>query len=248
MTQQYLLLLGFGLVDGAVLAVASVGFTLQFGATNYVNFAYGQFITFGAYAAYVFDSPPFHLNFWEIVVAAALSTGLLALCIGRFAFTPLFRRRPQLLYALVLTFATSLILDNVYLAIWGSAFHQFTFGDIGSDVHLIGPFILTTVQLGFLAASLACLALIHLMLRYTKLGRIMNGIAVAAGDVVVADDTGICFVPHEWAERVISRCEEIAAGEAKRLEDVASGLTVPELANRTYVYQYGSDHTASQSQ
>jgi len=37
-----LLSLGFGRVTASVLAIASVGLSLQFGITNYINFAYGE--------------------------------------------------------------------------------------------------------------------------------------------------------------------------------------------------------------
>lgn len=39
------------------------------------------------------------------------------------------------------------------------------------------------------------------------------GCQVNAGDLVVADETGICFVPRAEIERVIDRCEQIAAYE-----------------------------------
>ena len=44
--------IGFGLVTSAVLAVASVGFTLQFAVTNVLNLAYGGVMVVSAYAAY----------------------------------------------------------------------------------------------------------------------------------------------------------------------------------------------------
>ena len=44
--------IGFGLVTAAVLAVASVGFTLQFAVTNVLNLAYGGVMIVSAYAAY----------------------------------------------------------------------------------------------------------------------------------------------------------------------------------------------------
>jgi regulator of RNase E activity RraA len=65
------------------------------------------------------------------------------------------------------------------------------------------------------------------------------GMTVNAGDLVAADDTGVCFVPADVAEAVVTRCEEIAAGEARRHEEIDGGMSVPELAGRTYVYQYG---------
>lgn len=38
----------------------------------------------------------------------------------------------------------------------------------------------------------------------------VQGCQVHAGDLVVADETGICFVPRDWIERVVARCEQIA--------------------------------------
>ncbi len=46
----------------------------------------------------------------------------------------------------------------------------------------------------------------------------VHGCQVHSGDMVVADETGICFVPRAWAERVVARCEEIAAYEDRIAE------------------------------
>lgn len=59
----FFLAVGFGLVTAAVLTLAAVGLTLQFGITNYVNFAYGEFLTLGAYFAW-FLNWKLHLNIW----------------------------------------------------------------------------------------------------------------------------------------------------------------------------------------
>ena len=39
---QIILSLGFGLVTASILALGAVGFTLQFGATNLFNLAFGD--------------------------------------------------------------------------------------------------------------------------------------------------------------------------------------------------------------
>ena len=49
--------LGFGLVTAAVLAIASVGFTLQFAVTDVLNLAYAAIMIFGAYIAYAVNRP-----------------------------------------------------------------------------------------------------------------------------------------------------------------------------------------------
>lgn len=66
------------------------------------------------------------------------------------------------------------------------------------------------------------------------------GMQVCAGDLVIADDTGICFIPRESVEAVLKRVREIFDGEALRYADINSGVPVPDLANRTHVYKYNS--------
>lgn len=58
------------------------------------------------------------------------------------------------------------------------------------------------------------------------------GVQVTPGDIVVADETGICFVPQEVAADVLRRTQEILAAEARRQADIASGMPVSDLANR----------------
>lgn len=67
----------------------------------------------------------------------------------------------------------------------------------------------------------------------------VGGVTVGAGDLVVADDTGVCFVPREHVQRIVERCEAIRDGETQRHVDIDAGMPVPELSRRTYVYQYG---------
>lgn len=167
--------LGFGLVDAAVLAVAAVGFTLQFGVTNYVNFAYGDLITFGAFMAFVGGSQPFGLPIWQALVAAAFLTGALSFVVGRFVFTPFFLRRPQLLFALAMTFAASLILSSVWAVIWGSQYRELNYG--GAEVHSLGPLLATSAELSYVVVALATLVAVHLLLTRTKLGRTMRAMS-----------------------------------------------------------------------
>lgn len=67
------------------------------------------------------------------------------------------------------------------------------------------------------------------------------GVKVEPGDLAVADDTGVCFVPLAVLPEVVKRAVEIADGEGLRLAEIDSGLPIPNLASRTYVYQYAGD-------
>lgn len=66
------------------------------------------------------------------------------------------------------------------------------------------------------------------------------GVQVSAGDLVIADDTGLCFIPRDSVEAVLKRVREIVAGEALRYADINAGVPVPDLANRTHVYKFSS--------
>lgn len=66
------------------------------------------------------------------------------------------------------------------------------------------------------------------------------GVQVNPGDLVVADEGAICFVPRDAVEAVLKRAREITEGEARRYADIAAGVSVPELARKTHVYKFGS--------
>ena len=53
----FLASIGFGLITAAVLAIAAVGFTLQFAVTNVLNLAYGAVMIVSAYVAYAVNQP-----------------------------------------------------------------------------------------------------------------------------------------------------------------------------------------------
>jgi regulator of RNase E activity RraA len=64
------------------------------------------------------------------------------------------------------------------------------------------------------------------------------GVQVRPGDLVVADEGAVCFVPRESVDAVLKRAREIAEGEARRYADIEAGVPVPELARRTHVYKF----------
>jgi len=55
------------------------------------------------------------------------------------------------------------------------------------------------------------------------------GVTVNPGDVVLADETGVCFIPRERAGEVLQRAERGAAAEKLREAKIASGAPVAEL-------------------
>jgi regulator of RNase E activity RraA len=57
---------------------------------------------------------------------------------------------------------------------------------------------------------------------------------VAAGDLVVADDTGVCFIPRDVGLEVLDAAEQKAKAEAVRCKAIDDGVPVPDIARATY--------------
>jgi branched-subunit amino acid ABC-type transport system permease component len=165
---------GFGLVTASILALASLGLTLQFGVTNFVNFAYGDFMTLGAYLAWVVNAK-LHWNVWGSMVFGALAMGVVALLFGRYLFAPFTRRFTNLFYILIVTFGLSLILLNLIQAVWGPNYRQYQVAN-QSPVH-VGPFLLTENQLVIIGIGIVIMVAIHLLLTRTRLGKAMRAMS-----------------------------------------------------------------------
>lgn len=166
--------IGFGLVTASILALASVGLTIQFGVTNYINFAYGELLTFGAYFAWIANTQ-YGWNIWIALLVAALLVGIVAVILNLLILQPFIRRQYPILFMLVITFGLSLILANVILAIWGGDFRRY---NVASDIQYnIGPFLLTGQQLVIIAIAIVSMLGLHVLLNYTKLGKAMRAMS-----------------------------------------------------------------------
>jgi len=164
--------IGFGLVDASILAIAALGFSLQFGVTNYVNFAYGAYLSFGAYMAVWSNSGPLHLSIWLSMVVAAVTTGMFSWVVDRGFLAPFIRRRSGLIFALIITFTLSLVLDDVYIVIWGTTFRELNYS--APHTMSVGPFLWSQYDVIFMACSILLLIAMMALLGRTRLGRMMR--------------------------------------------------------------------------
>lgn len=77
-----------GIITGTILALTGVGLTLVFGIQRIANFAYGEYLTFGAYAALVVNTG-LGLNLFIAAIAAVLATAGLAVLLHLVVLKPL---------------------------------------------------------------------------------------------------------------------------------------------------------------
>jgi branched-subunit amino acid ABC-type transport system permease component len=187
--------IGFGIVTASILAVAGVGFTLQFGVTNILNLAYGDIMTAAAFVAYLVTSAG--LSVWLALVTGAAFGSVFSVLLNRFIYTPFVRRGTRLFGMIIVTIAVSLIVQNGLLAIFGANFFSLKMPR-PTPVHIAGM-AFTTVQLAIIAIAVVAMLLIHLLLRYTKLGKAMRA---TAADPDLARNCGIAtdrVIDLAWA-------------------------------------------------
>ena len=62
----------------------------------------------------------------------------------------------------------------------------------------------------------------------------IGDVRVASGDLVVADDTGVCFVPRDMVLEVIEAAEQKAKAEIARCKAIDDGVPVPDISRATF--------------
>jgi len=60
----------------------------------------------------------------------------------------------------------------------------------------------------------------------------LHGIGIRPGDIIVADDTGVCVIPPERADEIVSLAEEQHALEAVRIQAIADGAHIADLPGK----------------
>ncbi len=165
--------IGFGLVAAAVLALAAVGFTLQFAVTNVLNLAYGGVMIVSAYAAYVLNNAG--VEIWVAVLAAIATGVVLSLFLNNVIYTPFQRKGTSPIAMVIVSLGMTLILVFGTQALAGPTNVSYSMSQ-GGAVRL-GSINLTVVQLVIIVLSLVVMVLVHGLIRYTRLGKAMRATA-----------------------------------------------------------------------
>jgi branched-subunit amino acid ABC-type transport system permease component len=182
---------GFGLATSAILALAAVAVSLQVSVTNFINFAYGDFMTFGAYIAWQLDVKG--VNIVLAIIIAGAATGLLGIVANLLVFRPFMRRKVRPVTLLIAGVGVSFIVQNTIVVIWGAGPKRLL-QTLGTSVH-VGPFLLTTGDLIMICTAIVFLVLLHVTLKYTKFGKSLRA---TSNNIELAQACGID------SERIIS--------------------------------------------
>lgn len=180
----YIASISFGLVSAAVLAVAALGFTMQFGITDVLNLSYGAVLIAGAYLTY--ELSRHGISVWIGLAASGVMGALLSLLLNRIVYAPFARRRTSHIGMVIVTLAVGIILQNVLLGVAGPNAVSINVNP-GRTLQW-GGLKLTTVQLIIIGISVVTMIAIHALLTYSRLGKAMRA---TAANSTLAKNCGI---------------------------------------------------------
>ena len=166
----FLASVGFGLVTAAVLAIAAVGFTMQFAVTDVLNLAFGAVMIASAFVAYALNQAG--VNVWLALLAAAAAGSVGSILLNQGIYTPFQRRGSVPITMVIVSLGMTLIIEFGLQAIVGGTSVSYTMSQ-GPTVKA-GGLVLTAVQFAIIGLAIVVMAAVHVLLRYSKLGKAMR--------------------------------------------------------------------------
>ena len=159
-----------GLQTGSIYALVALGYSMVYGIILLLNFAHGDIIMVGAYAAF-YAMTTFHMHPIVSVVIAIIASTLLGVVIEKVAYTPL--------RLLITAIGISFLLENGAQLLFGS------------DTKSMDPIVPGNISLGSVTISNAALltilvtivamAALTLIVQKTKLGKAMRAVSEDMG-------------------------------------------------------------------
>lgn len=160
-------ILVYGLLRGAVFALAAFGFSLVLGVLGIVNLAHGVFIVLGAvitHSLFVAGLP------LPLAILGAISvTGLLGLLIQRVFIDKVFHLHP--LMVLVQTFGVAIVISELAKLWFGSSERLLRVDFPGVPFLWLGDVFIPTFEVVVFLIALVSAGLLMAFLRYTGFGR-----------------------------------------------------------------------------
>ncbi len=164
---------GFGLVTLSVIAIAAVGFTMQFGITNMINLAYGQVMISSAYVAYYLNHAG--VTIWVGMIAGALFGAAFSWLLNKVLYAPFLRKNTSQIGMVIVSLAASLMMANLLLPIVG--YYAVSYRVPESGLLRLGGIRLTANQIVIILVAVLLMLAVHALLRYTRLGKAMRATA-----------------------------------------------------------------------
>ena len=165
--QAFMGQLMLGLVNGSFYAMLSLGLAVIFGMLNIINFTHGALYMLGAFAAWL-GLTYLEMNYWVALLAAPLCVGVVGVAIERSMLQWLYKL--DHLYGLLLTFGLALVLEGLFINIFGVSGQPYSIPDQLSGAFNLGFMFLPKYRAWVIVASLSVCFATWFVIEKTQLG------------------------------------------------------------------------------
>jgi branched-subunit amino acid ABC-type transport system permease component len=170
----FLQLVANGLVTGSIYAIAAVGVSLVYGILRLVNFAYGDFMAFGALVAFGVNGP-LHQSMVVAALAGMAATAAVSLALDAVLWHPLRARRAGFMSLFLASIGLALVLRQSLLLAAGSAPRSYAVNPY--RVFVLGSVRLSEAQVIAIGTAAATIVLVGMFLALTTWGRVLRAMA-----------------------------------------------------------------------
>ena len=188
---MFLQLVVNGLVTGSVIALAAVGVSIVYGILRLVNFAYGDYMTFGAFMGVLFNVT-LKLPIVPSALLAMVSTAALSIALELVLWRPLRARSAGFMSLFLASVGLALLLRHAIFLVAGPSPRSYTVDPY--KVYVLGSVRLSGAQGITIVVGAAAILATGLLLARTGIGRMMRA---------VADDLPLAAVSGVRTSRVI---------------------------------------------
>jgi branched-chain amino acid transport system permease protein len=176
--QQFFQALTAGLANGAIYASLALALVLIYKATEVVNFAQGEmamFTTYIAYALYTHEHFGHALSYWWMFFGTLAIAFVFGVGLQRVVIHPL--EHASVLSVVMATIALLVILQGLAEWIWSPEIKFFP-SAFPTSSWVVGGVHISKQDVGTFGVTIACVAVLWLFFRFTKLGLAMRAGAV----------------------------------------------------------------------
>ncbi len=198
MAPQFFQYLFNGVVSGGILALPTLGFSLLYKILRFPNFAFGTYLTCGAYTALALNVE-LGQSILAALIAAMVVTAGVGVVIDQLTFRKLRNQRP--LAVAIVSIGVVFIMENIARFIWGGGLYYYRI-PVHRDLQFLGIHI-GKPQMAIFGAALAFMLLVQFLLKKTHLGKAMRALA---------DNPNLAGIKGVHTERMIMITTAIGGG------------------------------------
>ncbi len=168
-----------GLNIGAIYALIALGYTMVYGILRLINFAHGDIYMVGAFAGYFIALKlglgPSWGGLLFVLIGSMVVAALVGMAMERLAYRPV--RKYARMTSLITAIGVSLLLENLFVALFGGQGRGFPQLINDTTFPLFGNAAISKSQILIFAVSIALMVILQWIIFKTKVGTAMRAVS-----------------------------------------------------------------------